>query len=240
MAYRVLVLQHSEWQSPGKLLLQSARENRVRLHSINVRQESAADFADYDGLIILGGPFQNDQEHQYPFLREEKRLIRAWVHLNRPSLGFNLGQHLLAETAGASIGAGYGPSIGFIEGHQTHQGKNHPLFLGVSSPFPLFKWHVRAIESPLPRNMVLLATSKDCMVEAYCLEGRPHIIGLQCDNHLGAPEDVARLIGHETAFIGQLNHVSPQELVGQAEARAAVLATTFRSMMTNFFTMLKK
>ncbi|MBM9537723.1 type 1 glutamine amidotransferase [Desulfobulbus alkaliphilus] len=240
MAYRVLVLQHAEWQSPGKLLLQSARESRVRLHRINVSQESAADFADYDGLIILGGPFQNDQEKQYPFLREEKRLIRAWVNLNRPCLGFNLGQHLLAETAGASIGTGYGTSIGFIDGHQTHQGKKHPLFLGVSSSFPLFKWHTRAIESPLPRNMVLLATSKDCMVEACCLEGRPHIIGLQCDNHLGAPEDVARLIAHEMVGIGQADHPRTQGLVEQAEVRAAVLATTFRSMMHNFFTMLKK
>lgn len=240
MVHRVLVLQHSEWQAPGKLLLQSARENKVKLHSINVRQKSAVDFVDYDGLIILGGPFQNDQVQQYPFLREEKRLIRAWIHLNRPSLGFNFGQHLLAETVGASIGAGYGPSIGFIEGYQTHQGKNHPLFLGVSSPFPLFKWHARVIESPLPRNMVLLATSKDCMVEAYCLEGRPHIIGLQCDNHLGAPEDVARLIAHEMTSVYPVNQVSPRGLVEQAEARAAVLATTFRSMMTNFFTMLKK
>ena len=235
MAHRVLVLQHAEWQSPGKLLLQSARDNRVRLHCVDIRQDTAEDFADYDGLIILGGPFQSDQEEQYPFLLEEKRLIRAWVNLNRPCLGFNLGQHLLAEAAGASIGAGYGLSIGFIDGHQTHQGKKHPLFLGVDFSFPLFKWHVRAIESPLPRNMVVLATSIDCMVEAYCLEGRPHIIGLQCDNHLGAPEDVARLIAHEMTVIG-----ATRCLVEQAGARAVVLAPTFRAMMKNFFTMLKK
>jgi GMP synthase (glutamine-hydrolysing) len=242
MAHRVLVLQHTEWQPPGKLLVQSARDNRVALHCIKVWQETAADFAEYDGLIILGGPYQNDQEEQYPFLRDEKRLIRAWMNLNRPCLGFNLGQHLLAEAAGACIGTGYGPCIGFIEGHQTHQGKKHPLFLGVGSSFPLFKWHTRAIESPLPRNMVLLATSKDCMVEACCLEGRPHIIGLQGDNHVSAPEDVARLAAHdqEMGTAGRWGHVPVQLLLEQAAARAADLAPTFSLMMKNFFSLLRK
>jgi GMP synthase-like glutamine amidotransferase len=242
MAYRVLVLQHTEWQPPGRLLVQAARDNKVALHSISVWKETAADFAEYDGLIILGGPYQNDQEGQYPFLREEKRLIRAWMNLNRPCLGFNLGQHLLAETAGASIGPGYGSRIGFIDGHQTHEGKKHPLFLGVGPTFPLFKWHTRVIESPLPRDMVLLATSKDCMVEACCLEGRPHIIGLQCDNHAGAPEDVVRLVVHDRKMgtTKQADHIPVQNLLEQADTRAADLATTFSAMMKNFFTMLRK
>ena len=47
----------------------------------------------------------------------------------------------------------------------------------------------------------MLATSADCMVEACCLEGRPHIIGLQCDNYVGIPEGLDAWLRHGNALI---------------------------------------
>jgi GMP synthase-like glutamine amidotransferase len=240
MGYSVLILQQSEWYRPGKLLLQAARDNNIKLHVTKVWKESAADFADFDALVILGGPFRIDQDDQYPFLREEKRLVRAWINLNKPCLGFNLGQHLLAEAAGATIGPGYVRNTGFIDGHLTHEGRRHPLFQGVHTPFPLFKWHVQEIQSPLPRNMVLLATSKDCMAEACCLVGRSHIIGLQCDNYAGAPEDVALWIEHDReVFTPGKNPTAAAKLIETANGLTEGMAATFGLLMRNFVAMLK-
>ena len=240
MGHRLLILQQTEWQPPGRFLLQAAQALHVDLQVTKIWRESAADFIDFDGLILLGGPFFIDQDRQHPFLREEKRLLQAWLHLNRPCLGFNLGMHLIAEAAGATLGPGYVRSTGFIDGHLTQEGRQHPLFLGIDSPQPLFKWHTQAIQTPLPRNLVLLATSRDCMVEACCLAGRPHIVGLQCDNHAAAPEDVAAWVAHDRSMLatGKKRQPAARDLVEAARQAAHRTETTLIQLMRNFIELL--
>jgi GMP synthase-like glutamine amidotransferase len=241
MKYKILVLQHTDWQKPGPVFEHVAREAGVVLRVVQLWRESAADFADFDALILLGGEGGRDWERRMPFLNEERRLIRAWMDLNRPCLGFNLGCHLLAETAGASVGPGHVDSFGLIDGHLTHEGRKHPLFRGVGKSCRLFKWHTRVIESPLPRNMVLLATSKDCMVEACCLEGRPYIVGLQCDNYIGIPADLDLWLQRGGELLGreQRGRAFADELVGAARGSAAEMAADFSLLLRNFILLLK-
>jgi len=233
---KILIVQHTPWQPPGPVLLQSLAETGCSLRVVEVWRESAADFADYDALILLGGAFAFDEEERCPCLREEKRLVRAWVNLNRPCLGFSLGCHLLADAAGATIAAGQVPSVGIIDGHFTHEGRKHPLLQGLHNPCKLFKWHRHALQSPLPRNMVLLATSKDCMVEACCLEGRPHIMGLQCDNYTDLPGDLGLWLQHGKGLLGSgsRSEIRASDLVAEAHELAAEIAADFRLMMRNF------
>ena len=133
MGRKILIMQHTPWQPPGPVLVQVLAELGCTLRIVEVWRESAGDFADYDALILLGGDCFFDQEDRFPCLREEKRLVRAWINLNRPCLGFSLGCHLLAETAGATITAGHLPSVGIIDGHITHEGRKHPLLQGLRS-----------------------------------------------------------------------------------------------------------
>lgn len=241
MGHKILILQQSEWHRPGKLLLQAATDNNFKLHVTKVWKESATNFEDFDALIILGGPFNIDQDSQYTFLKEEKRLIRAWMNLNKPCLGFNLGQHLLAEAMGATIGFAPAHNKGFTEGHLTHEGRAHPLFQGINTPLTLFKWHIQEVRSPLPRNMTLLATSKDCVAEAFCIEGRSHIIGLQCDNYVGTPEDLLFWCKYNSAMIstGEENLTGKTELFETANVRTREIATTLSRLMRNFVAMFK-
>lgn len=240
MGRKILIMQHTPWQPPGFALMQVLAELGCSKRIVEVWRESAADFVDYDALILLGGDCSYDQEDRFPCLREEKRLVRAWINLNRPCLGFSLGCHLLAETAGATISAGHLPSVGIIDGHITHEGRKHPLLQGLRTPCKLFKWHRYALQSPLPRNMVLLATSKDCMVEACCLEGRPHIVGLQCDNYAGIPGDLGRWLQYGEGLLGsgQRGLVPVDELMAEARELAGAMESDFRLMMRNFVAMI--
>lgn len=241
MGYSLLVLQQAEWYRPGAHVYRVAGEQGVRLQVTTVWRESAADFAEFDGLLILGGPYRLDQDEQYAFLREEKRLIRAWMNLNRPCLGFNLGQHLIAEAAGAVIGSAHSRYAGFLDGHLTHEGRDHPLFQGICSPFKLFKWHDQEIQSPLPRNMVLLATSKECMVEACCLEGRPHIVGLQCDNYSEIPEDLVHWPQQgQGGGAGCAGHCPAVRPVASGPGDTAEMAATFSLLLRNFIALIRR
>jgi GMP synthase-like glutamine amidotransferase len=241
MRYNILVLQHTEWQKPGPVFDRVAREAGVVLRVVQLWRESAADFAEFDALILLGGECGPGWESRMPFLGEERRLVRAWIDLNRPCLGFNLGCHLLAEAAGATIGPGHLPSLGFIEGHLTHEGRNHPLFQGVGRSCRLFKWHSQVIQSPLPRNMVLLATSKDCMVEACALVGRPYIVGLQCDNYLAIPDDVHLWLKRAGDLLdGEGPHRAfAANLKDAARESAAEMTASFSLLLRNFVSLLK-
>jgi hypothetical protein len=88
--------------------------------------------------------------------------------------------------------------------------------------------------------MVLLATSKDCMVEACCLEGRPHIIGLQCDNYAGTREDVDAWSKRDDALLKACTDRSgtTNELFATADRLAAGMATTCSLLLRNFVALL--
>lgn len=231
MSKKILILQHTEWQQPGSMVWRVAQETGVALRVVQMWRESAADFAEFDALILLGGDCDLMQTDQCSFLNEERRLVRAWMNLNRPCLGFNLGYHLLAEALGATIGPGHVVSRGIIDGHITHEGRKHPLFQGIPTPCKLFKWHELVVQSPLPRSMVLLATSKDCMVEACCLEGRPHIIGLQCDNYAGIPDDLGNWLRH--------GRIVDEDLLEDARGLAAEMAADFGVLLRNFVSLIR-
>ena len=241
MALKFLVLQHIDWETPGKLLIDAAKQMEVRLEIVKIYQQAAPDPADFDALLLLGGPPNVHEEDLYPFLLEEKRLLKAWLAMDRPCLGFCLGHQLLADALKAKVDTNFMPSIGFIQGHLTHNGKEHPIFKNIDSPFTLFKWHGQSIQTPLPRELLMLATSNQCVVEAFCVSGRPHIIGLQCDNHAAHPDDVGSWLQHDAEWIcslpggDKLNH----KLSRGAKGHFPEMQPIFIQLFNNFVTIIE-
>jgi len=201
MAFTFLVVQHVDWETPGEFLVRAAHKAGVELEIAHIYQQAVPDPMSHDALLLLGGPPNVHEEKQFPFLKEEKRLLNAWLAMDRPCLGFCLGHQLLAAALGADIGPNSWPSVGFTKGHLTHAGKEHPVFRGISSPQPLFKWHGQAVQTPLPRDLVMLATSDRCVVEAFSVADRPHIVGLQCDNHAAHPDDIRSWLRHDADWL---------------------------------------
>lgn len=242
MKSKFLVLQHVDWEGPGRLLLDMADRLSIELHIVPIWKESAPDSAGFDALILLGGSPNVDQEELYPFLKEEKRFLQAWLALDKPCLAFCLGHQLLADAFQAKVGPNFMTSVGFIEGHLTHDGRKHPLFKGIQTPFPLFKWHGQAIHTPVPHNFILLATSSECVVEAFTIKGRPHIIGLQCDNHAAHPDDVHRWMENDHDWLSRLppELVSGSALLGQAKKSMKTNRAMFTQLFKNFISLVNK
>lgn len=238
---RLAIFQHGSWEKAGLYLSEAAENSRIRLDIIKLWQDPIPDLASHDGLIILGGGPNVDEEERYPFLREEKRAIRTWLNSDRPCLGICLGHQLLADALGARIAPNFCHSIGFTEGHLTSNGRKHPLFSGIEYHFPLFKWHGQAVIPPVPSHFRILATSTECQVEAFTIQDRAHIMGIQFDNHAAAPEDVALWLKEDEKWLLSIPEktINTKQILEQAIRFQPKTREHFHRIFTNFITMTK-
>jgi len=240
MPYQFLILQHGNRQGPGRIFLDLAVRLSIHLHVVDLHHQVVPDFPAFDALIVLGGA--TSEESSSPFFEEEKRILQAWLALDRPCIGLGRGHLLFADVMGATIGPNFSTSIGFTPGHLTHDGRSHPLFRGIDTPFALFKWHDTSIQTPVPRNILLLATSHECVVEAFCVRGRPHIIGLQFENHEAHPDDVADRVFRENGWLEQ-NLQNPggiELLLRDARRYRQEIEEKFALVMENFIGLMDK
>lgn len=233
---QLAVFQHVWWEGPGKFLLEAAAKYNAKLNVIKVWHQQIPDLSPYDGLIILGGGPNTNQVDDYPFLLREKQAIRNWLQSDRPCLGICLGHQLLAEALGGIIGPNFCYSVGFIDGHLTSAGRAHPIFKKVDSHLPLFKWHGQAILPPVPSHFHILATSKDCQIEAFTVQNRPYLIGMQFDNHAAAPEDVAVWLKEDAGWLGSIpdKNISDQQIMAEAAKNSAPTERHFKQIFRNF------
>jgi GMP synthase-like glutamine amidotransferase len=231
---RFLTFQHMPWEGPGVHLIRSAEKRGIQLDVVEVWHEPIPDLAPYAALIVLGGEPNVDQEAQYPFLKPEKAAIRRSIEEDRPYLGFCLGHQLLADALGAKVGENFCRSIGFIKGRVTKEGQHHALFQNLPQILPLFKWHAQAIVAPVPKQIEVLVTSSDCVVEAISLTNRPHIVGLQFDNHAAARANVASWIEGDSEWLALSPEVNPSKVLADAVRLERSLGEEFEMLFNNF------
>jgi GMP synthase (glutamine-hydrolysing) len=240
MTRKVMVFQHNPWEGPGKFLLNAAKNHSLKLDIINVWEEEIPKINSHIALIVLGGGPNVDQEHLYPFLTEEKKIIKKALSEDMPYLGFCLGHQLLADAVGAKVGPNFQSSIGYIKGFLTHEGKIHPAFQDLPQHLPLFKWHAQAVQEPLPSPINILVTSTECQVEAISLAGRPHILGLQFDNHAADPESLKKWLTMDSKWLSTLKDktVNSASLLKEAEKYRKTIQKQFIKLFDNFFSLI--
>jgi GMP synthase (glutamine-hydrolysing) len=240
MARKVVVFQHNPWEGPGQFLLSAVKRHKIKMDIIRVWEKAIPDLTGYMALIVLGGGPNVDQEHLYPFLTAEKKTIKKALAQDIPYLGFCLGHQLLADVLGAKVGPNFQSSLGYIQGFLTHEGKNHPVFKELPQQMPLFKWHGQAVHEPLPGCVTILATSAECQVEAISLHGRPHILGLQFDNHAAAPANIKNWITMDAKWLASINDkaVNTLTLLQDAQKYKETIQMQFTKLFDNFFSLI--
>ena len=238
MEKRFLVFQHMDWEGPGEHLAHAAESQGLHLDVLEVWHQPIPNMATCDGLIVLGGSPNVEQEKESPFLRAEKAAIRQVLEADKPYLGFCLGHQLLANVLGLNVGLNSCRSVGFIEGHLTRHGRQHPLFQNLPSTMPLFKWHAQAVLPPVPKHIEILVTSRDCEVEAISLKGSPHVVGLQFDNHAGSKDDVAIWIEGDRHWLSQPPEVNTSMVLADAVRHETHVGEQFELVFDNYMNIL--
>ena len=162
---RALVFQHIGCEGLG--LFGDVFESRgVSSHTVSLeRGEAIPNPAQFDCLVVLGGPMNVYEEERYPFLVPEDRAIRRAVAAGVPYLGFCLGGQLLAKALDAPVTENPVKEIGFDEVVLTPAGRADPLFRGAGDPLPVFQWHGDTFA--IPAGAEHLASSARCAQQAF-------------------------------------------------------------------------
>lgn len=121
----------------------------------------------YSALWVMGGPMNAGDTDNYPWLVEEKLLIRQAVkNFNLPYIGICLGAQLLADALDGEVGFMSAPEVGLLPICLTDAGCNHPLMNGLSETYKVLQWHGQEI-TRLPAGATILASSLQCQVQAF-------------------------------------------------------------------------
>jgi GMP synthase (glutamine-hydrolysing) len=162
-------------------------------YAIRYVDAATADFsrigqADWDLLVLLGGPIGVNEQDDYPFLGQELRLLEVRLKSEAPTLGICLGGQLIAHALGASIHKNRSAEIGWKSISLTSAGRDSSL---QHFHKPVFHWHSDSFE--LPAGARNLASTDLCPNQAFSLGSS--LLGLQFH-----PEVTAR--GLEQWYVG--------------------------------------
>ncbi len=183
---RVHWLQHAEHEGLGSI----EPWLQARGHSSTVtrfqRGDEAPDVNAFDWLIVMGGPMNIYEEAAYPWLREEKRLIKAALNGGRRVLGICLGAQLVADQLGGAVTRNPETEIGWFPVQRETAAVQSILVSDWPAEFEVFHWHGDTFA--LPPGALHLASSPGCHTQGF--QYGPRVLGVQFHLEI-TPRDVA-------------------------------------------------
>lgn len=150
----------------------------IRLYDIH----EVPPLRDVSHLVFMGGPMSVNDEDEYPWLKQEKELIRRSVKARQKVLGICLGAQLIASAHGARV-------YPFVQETGWHPLNRMIGVSGIFSSFPeqfhVFQLHGETFE--IPYRGRLLAYGNNVRNQAFSLG---NALGLQF--HLEMTETIVR------------------------------------------------
>ena len=173
---RVHWLQHADFEDLGYIApWLAARGDAVsctRLHA----GENPPPPDSFDWLIVMGGPMNIYEYAHYPWLKDEKALIRAAIADGKRVLGICLGAQLLADVLGGQVARNMRTEIGWFPVRMNAAGRAAKVFADFPEMFDAFHWHGDTFA--IPPGYDGLMSSEACANQAYASrDGR--IVGIQ-------------------------------------------------------------
>jgi GMP synthase-like glutamine amidotransferase len=226
----VLVFQHDPFEDLGffaeVLEKQGADYRVVRLfHS----EMPAEEWEHVRALIILGGPMNVDEESHFPFLRWEKRIIRAAIDEAVPILGICLGAQLIAATLGTPVFHGPVKEIGWSPISITAHGQVDSLLGYLPENATVFQWHSDGFD--LPTGAIRLASSAHYSTQAFRV-GKT-VYGLQF--HLEVtPRMIERWIDERSKDLALAPYVLPDKILADTHSYGPTLKYYAERFLSEF------
>lgn len=172
---KIHCLQHVEYEGPACIPdWAAARGYRFSTMRLDL-QEDFPVLDDFDLLVVLGGPMSVYRADRWPWMRQERRLIRQAINGGKVVLGICLGAQLIAAEMGGSVEASGEKEIGWFDVELTNEAGQSLLGGLLPDKLTAFHWHGDRYQ--LPPGAVGLAYSEACDEQAFQYGDR--VLGLQ-------------------------------------------------------------
>ncbi len=228
---RVLALLNIE-DDPIGYVGEILEEHGISYDIVNAAQELIPDLASYAALVVFGGPQNANEDDKYPYLTKEKVVLRKAVEQELPLLGICLGGQLLATALGGIVKKHTLTEIGFSEVQCTVDGRNDPLYAGLSGRQMVYQWHEDTFA--IPSGAVRLATSEKTANQAfrygrnaYGIQYHIELSPIMLDTWLHEPA-----LKHE--IIDTLGHAEYERIVSERPQYYPLYQEHTRVMFENF------
>ena len=121
--------------------------------------------ADFDVLVVMGGPMGADDDPRFPWMSAEKALIRESIAAGKKVLGICLGAQLIARVLGAPVSSNPEREIGWFPVYPTPAGKNDSVGRLFADAPTVLHWHGDTFA--IPNGAVHLLESEGCRNQAF-------------------------------------------------------------------------
>lgn len=154
---RVLELRHAECESLGAY--RAGLDGVATVTTVRVwRDALPPDPAEYDAIIVMGGPMGANDGHDIPWIDDEIAFLPQALDLGIPIWGVCLGSQLLARALGARVTTGPLGEIGVGPVTLTEAAHTDSVWsVSADHEFPAMHWHYDTFD--IPEGGVRLATS---------------------------------------------------------------------------------
>lgn len=205
---RIHSLQHVPFEDIGSM----ASDFAIRAYSITsthwYRGDKAPDLHNFDALIVMGGPMGIYDEAIYPWLADEKILIKQAIDAGKIVVGICLGAQLIADVLGGKVTRNEHKEIGWLPLQILSEASNHPIAKILAKYPEVFHWHGDTFA--IPPGALHLARSEGCLNQAYVVNDQ--VYGFQF--HLETtPASARALIEHCAEDIDGSRYTQPAGLM---------------------------
>ena len=212
---RISYLQHVPFEGPARIAAWAKQGGHVLTPNRLDLGQPVPEVAEFDLLVILGGPMSANDDGRYPWLAPEKQLISDATARGKPILGVCLGAQLIAASLGARVHPGE-KEIGWFPVQRTGPSSDAGAFSRFPDSFVPLHWHGETFD--LPPGAERIAETKACRNQAFQVDDR--VVGLQF--HLEATIDSVRALAENAAsdITGGPFQQTPEQIHAEAGARS--------------------
>lgn len=172
---RIHAIIHAPFEKLGVIENWISEKNHILSTTHSYNGEKLPDVSAFDFLLVMGGPQSLSELDQYPYIRDEIKLVNQTIEKNKPVLGICLGAQIIAEALGAKTEKSPNKEIGLYPVEVTKEGLDDPVFKLFPAKFDVMHWHG---DMPgMPDGAILLAKSEGCPRQAFRYGDRTY--GLQ-------------------------------------------------------------
>jgi len=172
---RICYLQHVPFEGPGCIADWASERNHEIRGAALFDGAAPPAIAEFDWLIVMGGPMGANDDVRCPWMAPERKLIAQAIESEKIVLGICLGAQLIAAAMGGRVYESRHREIGWFPVSETGAcaGTVFGDFLGGA--MEVLHWHGDTFD--LPAGATHLARSRACENQAFALGDL--VLGLQ-------------------------------------------------------------